>query len=241
VATTEAITGSKSCGCFGGSVHISPWIMAGFDSLCVLLLLRCRPEVLKGAMFGLGRMRIALVLAIISTGLGTAAVWATHRAPVVVAQSATIEADADPFGPPGSVVLLDPEKMIGKPFVLGSHIDIGSKLQNGAWTVVLVHHDCDVCASAVPTYQAQASATGAPQLAIIEMPPYAAPGESAPWPTTIGVFGKLDTTRDWFATTPVAILVKDCTVQQATDGDRAATPDPAWFTAEARQPQASPQ
>jgi hypothetical protein len=41
--------------------------------------------------------------------------------------------------------------------------------------------------------------------------------------------GKLDTSRDWFATTPVAVLLKDGVVQAALDGREAATPQAAWW------------
>jgi hypothetical protein len=66
-------------------------------------------------------------------------------------------------------------------------------------------------------------------LAVIEMPSYAGLGEALPWPATPGLAGRLDTTRDWFATTPVALLVQDGIVQAAADGEHAVTPDAAWF------------
>jgi hypothetical protein len=230
VALVEALGGSKSCGCFGGSMHISPWVMAVFDSLCITLLLRCKAEIHSGVLFGLGKLGSTLVLAMITAAITTAAVWATHRPPVVVAQSSPIHADLDPFGIPSSLVLLDPEKLAGKPFLLSSHLNLGAKLQVGSWIVLLVHHDCDECAIAVPKYQA-ISTGRARRLAIVEMPPYATPEEPAPWLMTTGVFGKLDTTRDWFAATPVALLVKDGVVQAAVDGEAAATPNLSWWTA----------
>jgi len=66
------------------------------------------------------------------------------------------------------------------------------------------------------------------KLAVVEMPPYAGSSESVRWSTSIGLFTKLDASRDWFATTPVAILLKDGIVRAAIDGDRAGTPDPSW-------------
>jgi hypothetical protein len=44
------------------------------------------------------------------------------------------------------------------------------------------------------------------------------------------VMGRLDTSRDWFATTPVAILLDDGIVQAAIDGEAAVTPNPAWWS-----------
>jgi hypothetical protein len=60
-----------------------------------------------------------------------ATAWATHRPTVVVAQSSHIREDADPFGIPGSLVILEPEKLTGKPFLFASHINLGSQLHNG--------------------------------------------------------------------------------------------------------------
>ncbi len=224
VAATEAVGGAKTCGCFGGGVHIPPLAMAGFD-LCVIVTL----VFMKARTFQrLGSARLVAVALLVLGGVMSAAVWAIQRPHVITAQSASDDA-ADPFGAPGLLVVIDPEKLLGKPFLLASHIDVGSYLNQGRWIVLLVHHDCDVCAVAVPKYQAALSAAGAVKLAIIEIPPYAASNESPPWSKSTGPFGKLDTTRDWFATTPVAISLKDGIVQAATDGDKAATPDAGWL------------
>jgi hypothetical protein len=94
---------------------------------------------------------------------------------------------------------------------------------------MLVHHDCDECIASVPKYEAMAAGHRGAKLAIIEMPPYAGAGEELPITADVALTGKLDTTRDWFATTPVAILLKDGVVQAALDGERASTPERAWW------------
>jgi len=225
VAATEAVGGAKSCGCVGGGIHIPPWFMAGFDFLTVVVLLRSRVSPASSPFsLRLGLVRLAFAVAIILTGTAMATTWELHRPVTIIAQANPKSVAADPLGVPGSLVLIDPDKLAGKQFLLSSHVDAGSQLQRGRWIVLLVHHDCDVCAGAVPKYQSAILTAGEAKLAIIEMPRYAASGEPAPWPTSTGLFGKLDTTRDWFATTPVALELQDGIVRTASDGERAAIP-----------------
>jgi len=92
-----------------------------------------------------------------------------------------------------------------------------------------VLHDFDHCLAAVPQYESAVPQDGQTKLAIIEMPPYAGPGEEFAPSLAVSLMGKLDTTRDWFATTPVAILLDHGIVQAAAEGDAAGTPDPTWW------------
>jgi hypothetical protein len=128
----------------------------------------------------------------------------------------TTAIEGQTFGKPGELVVLEPEKWIGHRFDLADHIDIGSQLLTGDWIVLLVHHDCDHCAAAVPRYVAEygggrGSEVGGrnARLAVIEMPPFGGATDPPPWQLPPSVLsGRLDQTRDWFATTPVALQVK---------------------------------
>jgi hypothetical protein len=148
------------------------------------------------------------------------------------------------FGKPGELVVLEPEKWTGEKFSLADHIDAGSQLKTGQWIVLLVHHDCEHCATAVPRYIAAfgtsaAFPTSDPQprapdspparLAVIELPPFGDPADPPPWQLPPYVLsGRLDGSRDWFATTPVAIVVKDGIMISAKEADAAENPDPSW-------------
>lgn len=61
------------------------------------------------------------------------------------------------------------------------------------------------------------------------MPPYAGAGEGFAPSSALALTGRLDTTRDWFATTPVAVLFDHGIVQAAAEGDAAATPNREWW------------
>jgi len=179
----------------------------------------------------------------IAGGLGIAwvgivgGIWLTR--PVVAVTTSSVA--AQDFGKPGELVVLEPEKWAGQKFslaehILADHIDIGSQLKSGQWIILLVHHDCEHCAAAVPRYVAAVerqkdeargqNADAEPRLAVIEMPPFADAGDPPPWqlPSTV-LSGRLDQSRDWFATTPVALLIKDGIVISGKDGDRAENPD----------------
>jgi len=158
--------------------------------------------------------------------------WLTR--PVIAVT--TMVALGQDFGKPGELVVLEPEKWAGQKFSLADHIDIGSQLATGRWIVLLVHHDCDHCAAAVPKYVAEygggrGSEVGGREehLAVVEIPPFGDGSDPLPWqlPSTV-LSGRLDQTRDWFATTPVAIRVKDGVVISAKEGAASETPDPSW-------------
>jgi hypothetical protein len=225
-AISEALIGKKSCGCFG-AVQIPPWYTAAFDICAVAGLLICKPPVISPQRPHSVR-RIVFAGVIVLAGVATAAVWEAHR-PVVVMTDLGAAEDVDQFGAAGSLVVLEPSGWIGKRFSLAGHIDVGSKLDSGRWIVMLVHHDCDECIAAVPRYEAMAARHAGVKLAIIEMPPYATAGEQLPITADVALSGRLDTTRDWFATTPVAVLLKDGVVREAVDGDKANSPDPSWW------------
>jgi hypothetical protein len=148
---------------------------------------------------------------------------------------ATSTAAGQEFGKVGELVVLEPEKWAGQKFslvehILADHIDVGSQLKSGQWIVLLVHHDCDHCAAAVPKYVAVVGGqkeNANPRLAVIEMPPFGEASDPAPWQLPPNILaGRLDQSRDWFATTPVAVLLKDGIVISAKEADAAENPDP---------------
>ena len=47
----------------------------------------------------------------------------------------------------GDFVIVEPERMLDGPFALGEYIDIGARLANGHWLVVLYRPDCPTCQS----------------------------------------------------------------------------------------------
>jgi hypothetical protein len=174
---------------------------------------------------------IASAIGIVWVGI-VLGMWLTK--PMIAVPTTAIEGQT--FGKPGELVVLEPEKWPGQRFSLADHIDIGSQLLTGQWIILLVHHDCDRCAAAVRKYVALHSSFIVPpssfpeppsRLAIIEMPPFADSTDPPPWQLPPSVLsGRLDETRDWFATTPVAITIKDGLIISAKESTAAESPGP---------------
>lgn len=103
----------------------------------------------------------------------------------------------------GKIVVLEPEKWIGKRFPLLDYIDIGDKLKEGKWLVLLYHHDCPKCQEALSTLQHLARLQ---QIAVVQMPPYGVgngDGCKSKWPA----IGRLGVVREWFAETPILVSI----------------------------------
>jgi hypothetical protein len=249
ITVAGAIQGKDSCGCFG-AVQVRPVYTMFLDiSAVAALLVSGRPSKSGSEVVGRGSARgrwiVAGAIGIAWVGI-VLGMWLI-RPVFAVATTAT---EGQTFGGPGDLVVLEPEKWPSHRFsladhILADHIDTGSQLLAGQWVVLLVHHDCDHCAAAVPKYVTTVGA-GAPspifnprpptpdlrpppRLAVIEMPPFGDAADPPPWQLPPSVLsGRLDQTRDWFATTPVALVVKDGIVISAKESDAAETPDPSW-------------
>jgi hypothetical protein len=236
VAAVEAIWGRASCGCFG-AVQVRPIYTMVLDLAAVTML------VVTGRPDGEGqnpegkrqKQPASMRRSVIACGVGTVwlaaalGFWLTR--PRVVVASASAKTSGQDFGKAGELVVLEPEKWAGQRFNLAEHIDVGSQLSNGRWIVLLVHHDCDHCAAAVPKYVAEyggavsssnSDGRSPPRLAVIEMPPFGDANDPPPWqlPSTV-LAGRLDESRDWFATTPVAIYVQAGLIVSAKEGGEA--------------------
>ncbi len=64
-----ALEGAESCGCFGGSITISPWLMIGIDGTLLLAILATRPWSTVTSKGG------PWILTLLLIGLGAAAPW----------------------------------------------------------------------------------------------------------------------------------------------------------------------
>jgi uncharacterized membrane protein YoaK (UPF0700 family) len=206
VAMSEAFRRLPSCGCFG-RVPVPPAATASFDLFAVGVLAFSSAPPSSHT-----RWRMIVAGGILMAIIGTGTVLVGLRPRVI---ELTGNGDQQGIGLPGSLVVFEPMDWLGKPLPIASHINIGSQIAHGRWLILLVHHDCEDCRAAIARFQAMG--TSAPPLAVIEMPPYADAGEKLVDAPTI--LGRLDTSHDWFATTPVALRLEDGTVRQAAEGN----------------------
>lgn len=224
VTLYKALTGEASCGCFG-RVEINPWYTLIFDSTVVGLLLWFRPA---GAFIEAWRVMLSVCFLRSESGaaslitartLGISVIWLIFCIPSAWSMANFVETDnhgdlsalgqvfEGSNGKP--VVVLEPEKWVGKECPLLNHIDIGNRLGKGDWIVLLFHHDCLDCQIAIPVYESLGDKLSknktSSQIALIETPPFGNPGNGSDIKGGSCVNGRLSGSHEWLVETPVEI------------------------------------
>jgi hypothetical protein len=200
VSACKGLAGEPSCGCFG-RVPVSPWYTLTFDLAVLGALFAWRPR--KATFLAPKQRRVPVVRvagvvgALFAVGVPVGFVMASYR-------PATLSADSGKVVGHGKTVLLEPERWLGRRFPLLRHIDIGERLCEGNWIVVLYHHDCPECGRVVPTFAGFAAKLArteeGPRVALVEIPPYGEPPDDS---LLSGVlFARLSDAHDWFCVTP---------------------------------------
>src|SRR5205085_2057938 len=138
-------------------------------------------------------------IAILAVGL-PGALWAARNTLTRVEEAGDLQTA-------GNLVILEPEKWIGKQIPLLAHIDIGEQLRTGKWILVLYHHDCSDCRAAVPRLVEVSKDFVDVRLGLVAVPPFAPPGEDIVGPTGPYVLGRLSAQREWFVQTPAIMLL----------------------------------
>ena len=209
VTLYKGITGAASCGCFG-NVHVNPWItLFAIDLPAVALLAIFRPKLQVYRVFHLLHwlepMPNPAVLGLVFL-LGLSAI-AISSPLLILNEPATVTAGYE---------VLEPETWVGKELPILKHIDIGQQLKTGNWLVLLYHYDCPSCAEAIPKVEQMAQELEGNedflQFALIEVPPY---GQGSVGNNPFVNLGKLDTSKEWFVTTPAIALIQDKNVRQS--------------------------
>lgn len=222
ITVIKAVSGVESCGCFG-NLRVSPWITAIFDLLAVAALVACRHgafDIVTARKWAASRMRWALVAFIVLVGAAPGAFA------MLLTKSGNLNDDSVAIE---GTVVLQPSKWIGKPFPLVPFINIGASLSHGTWIIVLFRSNCEHCKRAIPRYEELAKQSNtkkrAMNIALVEMPPYESQ-EKAPGLLMGPAFkGRLTDARDWFAQTPMVLLLSEGLVTATLEGEQAEYPE----------------
>jgi hypothetical protein len=215
LAAYKIYRGESSCGCFG-RVSVDPRYILTLDILAILALAAFRP--LPRAHHNHDWKKIGLIgVFLLSLGIMSGWTMGTYKPTVV-------EANGDLIGQ-GSLIVLEPEKWIGKNLPLFDFIDIGDELKKGEWIVVFYHADCHTCQEAVPKYQRLArelaGANSKKRIAFVEMPPFARPSQNLMDSRIPASYGTLSATKEWFTTTPLAMTLAEGKVSAIAEGTKA--------------------
>src|SRR5216683_2726847 len=207
----QVLSGSNSCGCFGG-IQVNPWYPLAFD-LAALGFLCYWPAGLDCASITEARRSLRFVLVTllylvcaISTGIASS----TYG-------PATINSQGEIVGT-RSVVFLEPEAWPGQPFPLLKHIDIGGQLAKGEWIALLYRYDCPVCQEEIEHYKRLALSASPNQptrrIAFLEVPPFPSEGQAVLSQDSRWVLGHLTKEKQWFVETPVVVSLAEGVVTQ---------------------------
>jgi len=239
VSFYKALSGEATCGCFG-RVPVNPWYTLLLDLAAVAALLLCRPArraetsplPLSGE--GPGVRARASLLPLAAEGPGVRAGAGARPAcifglflvagiPAALAmgtyRAATLDDSGDIFGD-SEFVVLEPETWIDRPFPLLKYVDVGDRLTEGEWIVVMYHHECPSCQEAIRHYKREAislaSASDSRRIALIEVPPYH--GHRAASDRHC-LAGRLADVRHWLVSTPVEIELHHGIVARVSNSD----------------------
>lgn len=224
VTLYKGLTGETTCGCFG-TVDVNPWYTLILDVTCVLLLLFIRPDLRSKTSAPRATLRFATVMGLaLLVGVPAGISMGSYRA-------ASLGDDGTILGEDRFVVL-EPETWVGKKLPLSTHIDIGSQLAKGDWTVVLYHNDCPYCRKLIPEYRkgsAKLASGVSGRLAFVEIPPYASDDEDIILkPSDHYKLGRLADIREWFVATPTVLGLSGGKVVSVSQAEAApgSLPDP---------------
>jgi len=218
VAATKAVAGEPSCGCFG-RVPTSPWFALSIDLLAVLALWYSRPRCVACGERSSGPTDVGATdfrpdspaqrwtTRTCFAGVWLAVALAVGLGGVSVPDSNVLAAIGSRFG---NVIVIEPERMLGKPFELARFIDVGHRLMGGDWMVLLYRADCSECHSVVSSWASAGDDNrGRGKRALIEVPP---PATQDSVPACNALRGQLVEGREWFVRTPLLVRVRDGTV-----------------------------
>jgi hypothetical protein len=196
VSAIKAWGGATSCGCFG-VIDVSPWFTLTFD-LGVLAALFTTPRGASKIPASLPTSREFVAGGIVATGLIVAATFG---------QSRFVRAEGN--HELGKLVVLDPSRWLGKPFYPINEVNIEGNLSQGAWEVLLFRHDCDLCHDVMRQIECAPQQINLSKTALVAIGGLQSDGLIDRLSERGCKVGYLSQNREWFATTPLRISVRD--------------------------------
>ncbi len=208
-----AFSGAASCGCFG-KVPMSPWVALASDLAALAALSIWIPGGEAPTNMSFRLRSWILVASCCLVGVPGAFVMDSQTSRALAADGDLV-GDAGFVGD-GNLVVLEPEKWVGKRFPLLRHIDAAAPLAEGEWIIVLYRHDCPKCQEAMVECRELAidlaKQANSPRIAMIELPPYGGAIDqlvSPHWPVRLA---RLNDRVERFMEVPLKLVLSHATV-----------------------------
>jgi len=215
VALWKALGGEATCGGFG-SLEVNPWFTTAMDWTFVTALIRFWPQSPRPRRFHptFRPLRVGSVLVIWGVIGGPMGITMATSQPTTLSDAGSVVGE-------GNLVVLEPERWIGKRLPLLNYIDIGEQLAQGEWTVAFYRSGCPDCAALLRDYKRWAGGEDfASHVALVEVPPYGDSHEISDLPGPTFVSGRLGDAREWFVKTPLQVKLTDGIVSWQSEQDR---------------------
>lgn len=201
----RAVAGYETCGCFG-RFSVDPRLTFVLDVGTILMLWLVRPLPASEA----ANTRSA-------AGFWTPLLAATYVVLVgFLFWRTTIASGAEQIRPgvsySDSLVILEPEKWIGRQFPLVDDISPALDIADGRTLILFYHHDCPKCQEALPRIESLRSLRGDRQIALVEIPPF----EPLAPDDLLTARYELNPTKEWFIQTPVVLETENGIVKAVT-------------------------
>ena len=209
-----------------GNVPVNPWHTAAMDWGLVgaLIWFRPRGRFLNGRIGPLRPLRVAGVAAISILSGGPVGFAMAFFHPTTLSDVGSLTGD-------GNVVVLEPERWVGKQLPLFGYIDIGQQLTTGDWTVVLYRRGCPDCQAVLREYELRlGQGASLPRVALVEIPPF---GPNLGGERNEGdavLTGRMSDRYLWFLETPVVIALTDSVVNRVITADTLLRDAPGAFS-----------
>jgi len=231
VTLQKGLTGAESCGCFG-RVQVNPWItFSVMDVPFFVLLLIFRPKGEKllpppwpsaRHFFGVAIPTFILLPALVLALIYNKPPEKTEKYEVIRPQEWTKKETVTVK--PVVAKPVDQNRPAAQPKItrqaeewpMLKHIDVADSLRNGVVVVLFYHWDCPNCREAIPKYNKMCSelggGEGSMRFAFIEIPPYGRQEDNPVPQDTSCLKGRLDTSKQWYITTPLVVLIENGSV-----------------------------
>jgi hypothetical protein len=196
----KGLAGETSCSCFG-VLETSPWVSMALDMIavvCLIVAVTRNERILSSPMLRLAP-EMGLVAAVSICGL--------------LLLFGPMDFDAAQLNDQDRLIVIEPEKWIGKEFPLTQYVVRGKVLDEGDWEVNFLIKDCELCHALA---EAKSAAASEAKIAFVEVPPFGT--QTAQDSERIRWF-RLTESTDWFVEAPVTVYLENGIVKTVTGRD----------------------